>query len=207
MQRQNFPPHDHTHPLFKCVVMIASLLAILVIIAGIVVCIGYKTMKPKVPEIIVTRAELDAVDFNHSNLLLTIKVSLVMTAENANLKSRVSFYDTSFSLNFNGHRIAKWAIEPFGINANSSVIVNYISQPRTIHLNAVEGEDLDRSMELNMISVDLKGNSKTRWRLGQFGPIKFGVHLNCQLLLPVDSTTIFPNCSSRVALRFVILSR
>ncbi|KAL3827966.1 hypothetical protein ACJIZ3_016768 [Penstemon smallii] len=178
--------HDHTHPFYKCVVIIASLLATLVIIASIVVCIGYNTMKPKVPQIIVTRAKLDSIDFNKSNLLLTLKVSLVMTAENANLKSRVSFYDTSFGLNFNGHRITMWAIEPFGINANSSVVINYTSQPMDIHLNAGEDEYFVGSIEVSTISVELKGNTKTRWRLGKLGPIKFRVHLNCQLLLPVD---------------------
>lgn len=168
-----------------------------VIIAGIVVFIGYLTIKPKVPLIAVTRAQLDTIYFDQSSLL-TVQVTVVIKAQNDNAKARASFSDMRFDLSFRGQKIAILANEPFDVGANKSVEFNYVSQSTPIPLNPEDAEAVNLSLRQKVVQFELRGSTRTRWRVGLIGSVKFWLHLNCQLRLPVDTTPIYPpRCSSR----------
>ncbi|KAL3844384.1 hypothetical protein ACJIZ3_001787 [Penstemon smallii] len=197
MPTQNLGPHDHTSPFIWCAAIICAVLAVVVTITGIVVSLGYLTMRPKVPQIRVTSAQLNTIYFDQTSLL-TVQVSVVIRAENGNAKARANFYEMSFGLTFiSGQRIAILVAEPFVVNANSSVDFNYVYQSPPIPLDPEEAEAVSLSLRQNVINFELKGTTRTRWRVGLIGSIKFWLHLDCQLMLPVDGTRIFPRCSSR----------
>ncbi|KAL3818364.1 hypothetical protein ACJIZ3_004269 [Penstemon smallii] len=196
MPKHVLGPRNHTNPLIWCAAIICAILSVIVIVAGIVVFLGYLIIKPKVPQISVTSAQLDTLYFDQTSLL-TVQVTILIRAENDNSKARASFYDTSFALSFRGQRIAYLVAEPFGVSANNTVEFNYVSQSTPIPLNPEDAEAVSLSLRRNVIDFELKGTTRTRWRVGLIGSVKFWLHLHCQLMLPVDSTRIFPGCSSR----------
>ncbi|KAL2548103.1 hypothetical protein Fot_09633 [Forsythia ovata] len=185
-----------TNPIIWCLSIICAIVSVAVIIAGIVVFVGYLVIKPKVPLISVASAQLDSIYFDQASLL-TVQVSVVIKAENDNAKAHSSFYDTSFLLSFQGVKMAYLVAEPFDVNANRSVEFNYVPQSSPIPLNPEDAEAVNLSLKEKIITFDIKGRTKTRWRVGPIGSIKNWLHLDCKLLLPTDGTRIFPRCSSR----------
>ncbi|XP_073275237.1 LOW QUALITY PROTEIN: NDR1/HIN1-like protein 12 [Primulina huaijiensis] len=188
-------PHT-TKPLIWCVAVICVILAVAVIIAGVVLFIGYIAVRPKVPQISVTSAQLDAIYFDQASLL-TVQVTIVINSENHNAKASSVFYGTRFGLSFRGQNIACLVADAYGLGPNKTTEFNYVSQSTPIPLNPDEAEALNWSLKRNIINFELKGNTKTRWRVGLIGSVKFWLHLNCMLELPVNGTQIFPRCSSR----------
>ncbi|KAL2489829.1 hypothetical protein Fot_43130 [Forsythia ovata] len=190
------PRLRRTSPIIWLGAIICAILAVAVFIAGLVVFVGYLVIRPKVPQISVTTAKLDTIYFDETSLL-TVQVTIVIKAENDNAKAHASFYGTNFALSFHGVKMAYLVAEPFDISKNSSKEFNYVVQSSPIPLEPEYAEIVNRSLRENVITFELKGNTKTRWRVGLLGSIKFWLHLNCQLHLPVNRTQIFPHCSSR----------
>ncbi|XP_073131822.1 NDR1/HIN1-like protein 12 [Henckelia pumila] len=188
-------PHT-TNPLIWCLAVICAILAVAVIIAGVVVFIGYLVIKPKVPQISVTSARLDTFYFDQANVL-TVQVTIMIKSENHNAKASVSFYGTSFGLSFRGQSIAYLVADTYGLGPNSTTEFGYVSQSTPIPLNPDEADAVNWSLRRTVANFELKGSTKTRWRVGLIGSVKFWLHLNCMLQLPVNGTPIFPRCSSR----------
>ncbi|CAA3004408.1 NDR1 HIN1 12 [Olea europaea subsp. europaea] len=190
------PRHRATSPFVWCVAIICTILTVAVIIAGLVVFIGYLVIRPKVPQISVSTAQLNTIYFDETSLL-TVQVTIVMKAENDNAKAHASFYNTRFAFSFHGVKMAYLVAEPFDIRKNSSKEFNYVVQSSSIPLEPEYAEIMNWSLRRNVITFELKGNARTRWRVGLLGSIKFWLNLNCQLHLPLNRTAIHPHCSSR----------
>ncbi|KAL7122477.1 hypothetical protein ACP275_01G048200 [Erythranthe tilingii] len=195
MPKQVLGPR-RTNPLIWLAAIICAAIAVVVIVAGIVVFVGYVTIKPKVPQISVSQAQLDTVYFDQSSLL-TVQITIVIRAENDNARARASFYDTSFALAFRGQKIAYLVAEPFDVGANTTKEFNYVSQSTPIPLSPERADAVGSAMKEGVMSFELVGTTRTRWRVGLIGSVKFWLHLNCHLRLPVNATTIYPRCSSR----------
>ncbi|CAA3010423.1 NDR1/HIN1-like protein 12 [Olea europaea var. sylvestris] len=190
------PRHHPTSPIIWFAAIICAILAVVVIIAGIVVFIGYLVIRPKVPQISATTAQLNTIYFDQASLL-TVQVTILIKAENDNAKAHASFYNTNFALSFHGVKMAYLVAEPFDLRKNSSKEFNYVVQSSPIPLESGYAEIVSWSLRQNVITFELKGNTRTRWRVGLLGSIKFWLHLNCQLHLPINGTAIYPHCSSR----------
>ncbi|PIN26269.1 hypothetical protein CDL12_00973 [Handroanthus impetiginosus] len=186
-----------TNPLIWGAAIICAILAVVVIFTGIVVFIGYLTIRPKVPQISVSRAELDTIYFDQTSLL-TVQVTIVIKAENDNAKARAKFSDTNFALSLRGEKIAILQAPEYEVPANSSVEFNYVTQSTPIPLNPEEADGVSASLRQGRVSFELKGTTRTRWRVGFVGSVKFWLHLTCIMELPIDGTAVYPhNCSSR----------
>ncbi|KAG8382034.1 hypothetical protein BUALT_Bualt05G0034600 [Buddleja alternifolia] len=202
MPKPALGPRDHTNPLIWCFAIICAVLAVAIIISGAALFIGYMVIKPKVPVISVTSAQLNNIYFDQVDLL-TVQVTVVVRADNGNAKARASFYDTTFALSFRSETIAYLGGHPFELSANRSVEFNYVTQSTSIPLNPDEAEDVslalrgrERERERE-ISFELKGRTRSRWRVWLIGSLKSWLNLNCQLRLPVDGTRVYPRCSSK----------
>ncbi|MCD7462041.1 hypothetical protein HAX54_047652 [Datura stramonium] len=189
-------PERRTNPLIWCVAILCTLITLAVIIAVLVVLVGYMIVKPKVPQMSVTSANLDTFAYDMSNLL-SIKVSIVINAENDNAKAHASFYETIYTLTFQGVKVAYLRADPFDVPKNSSIPLYYPVESTSIALTPEEGEVAEVSLNQRQVVLDLKGSSRIRWRLGLIGSIKFLLHLNCKLKLPLDGSTIYPKCSTK----------
>ncbi|KAG2707485.1 hypothetical protein I3760_05G149600 [Carya illinoinensis] len=176
--KDSFKPR--THPLVWVIAIICTILSIAVIITGIVVFVGYMIIRPRVPFISVTSAHLDTIRYDQAGLL-EIEMAIDIRAENDNAKAHASFSDTSFVLSFDALQIAKLVDGPFDVSKNSSTVFNYVIPSSQIPLDRTRMEQLDFSLKRNEITFDLKGNSRTRWRVGLLGSVKFWCHLNCEL--------------------------
>ncbi|CAN4105193.1 unnamed protein product [Withania somnifera] len=190
-------PERRTNPLIWCVAILCTFVTLVVIITGIVVFIGYMIVRPKVPQMRVTSANMDYFAYDMSNLL-SIKVSIVIHAENDNVKAHATFYESNYTLTFHGMKVAYLRADPFDVPKNSSIPLYYPVESTSIALTPEEGELAEDSLNQKQVVLDLIGSSRTRWRVGLIGSVKFRLHLNCKLKLPLDGSTIYPKyCSTQ----------
>ncbi|MCL7022655.1 hypothetical protein MKW94_003689 [Papaver nudicaule] len=190
-------PERRTHPLVWCAAIICTIIAIAVIITGVVVFAGYMIIRPRVPSISVAYANLDRLDYGQTGQV-NLQMSLSIKAENENDKAHASFSDVSFNLNFHGLKIAQLRANPFDVPKNDSVYLPYAVGYMTIPLGQEAMEDLYASAKQNKISFNLKGDARTRWRIGILGSVKFWSHLSCQLnFFAHNGSRIDTDCSSK----------
>ncbi|KAL3613804.1 hypothetical protein CASFOL_041878 [Castilleja foliolosa] len=196
MPRQAWDPRHQTNPLIWCAAIICAVLAVVVIFTGILVFVSYLTIKPKVPKISVSQAQLNTIYFDQSGLL-TIQVTVVVRAQNDNAKAHANFYDTRFVLSFGGRRIAILKADPFSVGPKESVELNFVPQSSPIPLNPDEADDVNLALRRGLVTFELQGTTRTRWKVGLIGSVKFWLHVHCLLHLPVDKTVAHPNCSPK----------
>ncbi|KAF8380843.1 hypothetical protein HHK36_028338 [Tetracentron sinense] len=197
-RRTNFlGPDRTTNPLIWGAAMICTIIAIAVIITGLVVLIGYKIIRPKVPFISVTFAHLDKISYDQTGLLNT-QITLIIKAENDNVRAHASFSDIKFLLHFNALQIAQLRAAPFDVPKNNSVDLKYVIPSLSIPLEPDAMEDVNISLMQDKISFNLKGNVRTRWRVGVIGSIKFWGSLSCQLqFFPSNGSSTYSHCSTK----------
>ena len=188
----------HTRPLIWMAGIICATIAVAVIIAGIVNFIGYVTIRPTVPSISVTYGHLDRIR-NSRIGLLEVQMKIVVRAENQNARAQASFSHTDFVLIFDGIEIASlMAHRPFKVNKMSYLDLHFLVESSAIPLNPMQMQHLSWSLNRNLMQFDLKGSSRTRWRVGVLGPLKFWCHLNCRLrFYPRNGSYIPAPCSSK----------
>lgn len=189
-------PRPRTNPFIWCIAIICTLLTVAVIITGIAVFIGYIVIKPKVPQIIVTSAQLDRVEYDQAGIL-TVRVIIFLEAKNENEKAHASFYDTDFALGFEGIKIAYLRSPPIEVKKNSSIVLKFEAESSPITLEPKEQDLIASALSQNFISFYLKGTTRTRWRVGLLGSVKFWLHLDCPLQLPRNGNVIDPKCSTK----------
>ncbi|XWS62287.1 hypothetical protein CRYUN_Cryun07bG0197300 [Craigia yunnanensis] len=190
-------PERRTYPLVWCAAIVCTILTLAVIIAGIVTFIGYLVIHPRVPYVSVVNAHLDRIRIDYAGIL-EIQVTVVIRAQNGNKKAHASFLHSGYILSLNGEDVAQLVAPPFEVSKNSSVDFNYVVQSLPIPLDPEEAEDLDEAMKKDLITFDLKGSARVRWRVGRLGSVKFMCRLNCQLHFhPLNGTYIPSSCTSK----------
>ncbi|XP_060171388.1 NDR1/HIN1-like protein 12 [Lycium barbarum] len=189
-------PERRTNPLIWGVAILCTLITLSVIITGLVVFIGYMVVRPKVPQMYVRSANVDNFAYDMSNLM-SIKLSIVINAQNDNAKAHASFYETYYTLWFDGVKVAYLRSDPFDVARNSSIPLYYPVESTSIALTPEEGEIAELALSQRQVALDLKGSTRTRWRVGIVGSVKFWLHLNCKLKLPLNGSTVYPKCSTK----------
>ncbi|XP_061341740.1 NDR1/HIN1-like protein 12 [Gastrolobium bilobum] len=186
-----------THPLIWLAAILCTIIAIGVVIAGIVVFIGFLVLHPRVPIISITYAHLDLLRNDYAGLLQT-QISILVRAQNGNAKAHATFTNVRFNLSYQGQGIAVMVAEPFDVPKNSSKYLNYVVQASSIPLTPDQMEGVDQSWKRNIIGFDLKGNAYTRWRIGPLGSVKFWDNLECTLKFhPLNGSYIPSRCTSK----------
>ncbi|XVE65426.1 hypothetical protein DITRI_Ditri07aG0179400 [Diplodiscus trichospermus] len=186
-----------THPLVWCAAIICTILTLAVIIAGIVTFIGYLVIHPRVPYISVIDAHLDRILVDYAGVL-EIQVTIVIRAQNGNEKAHASFSDSDFILGLNGEDVAHLVAPPFEVSKKKWVDFNYVVQSSPIPLGPEEAEDVDVALKRDLITFDLKGSARVRWRVGRLGSVRFFCRLSCQLSFhPLNGTYIPSRCTSK----------
>ncbi|XP_019182312.1 PREDICTED: NDR1/HIN1-like protein 12 [Ipomoea nil] len=196
MQKPVLEPERRTNPLIWCAALICTILTIAVIITGFAVFVGYLVLRPKVPQMSVRSARLESIDYDMAGIL-AVKVSVVITAQNDNARAHASFYKTSYALSFGGVKVAYLNAEPFDVPKNSSRDLYYLVESTPIPLSPEQGETVEAALRRSQVAFDLKGTSRTRWRIWRLGSVKFWLHLDCHLKLPLDRTTLYPKCTTK----------
>lgn len=191
-------PQRGTNPLIWAAATICAIMAVAVIVTGIFVLISYLVIHPKTPSISVSDANLDK--FNYDQLgNLDVQVTVVVKAKNDNEKAHASFYGLGLVLGFHGIELAKLVAEPFDVAKNKSVTFHYVVDSVRVPLRGLQRGYVQSSLRRRMISLELKGRAKTKWRVWIIGAVRFTVHIDCDLnfFVPNGSFSKGSSCTSK----------
>ncbi|KAG4117030.1 hypothetical protein ERO13_D12G203700v2 [Gossypium hirsutum] len=181
-----------------CGVIICTLLTLAVIIAGIVIFVGYLVMHPRVPYVSVINAQLDRIQIDHFNGFLEIQVTIIIRARNGNRLAHATFLHSNYTLSFEGEDIAQLVAPAFEVNKNSSVDFNYEVQSSPIPLGPEQADQVEAGFNKDLITFVLKGGARVRWKVGRLGPLEFSCHLDCRLHFHASNLSYVPSsCTSK----------
>ncbi|CAN8246030.1 unnamed protein product [Cochlearia groenlandica] len=185
-----------TSPFIWCAAIICSLITIAVIFGGIVIFVGYMVIHPRVPIISVADAHLDFLKYDVVGVL-QMQITVGIRIENDNAKAHALFDDTKFILSYEDKPIAILVASEFEVDKERSLLLQYLVQSYPIPLNPTLMETVDYAIKQDVITFELKGGSKTRWRVGPLGSVKFECNLRCDLRFkPSDHSYIHSPCTS-----------
>lgn len=198
-RRGRLTAQQSTHPLVWLAAIVCTILAITVIGAGLAMLVGYLILQPKIPYIRTTYAHLDTLNYDSRYGNLDTQITLHITAVNKN-KVHARFSDIKFLLRLDGVPIAQLRADPFDVAKNGTLTLPYVVQYSSpIPLGTRVMEELDESLKQYKVSFNLKGDARTRWKVGIIGFVKFWTHLTCQLVFFTNGSSINSDCSSKSA--------
>ncbi|WCJ28993.1 hypothetical protein M5689_010659 [Euphorbia peplus] len=190
-------PPEKTHFLWWCAAVICSLLTLAVIIAGIVIFVGYLVIHPRIPIITVVNAHLNRFQYDMGGVLVT-QVSVDVKSENDNTRAHAHFSKLNLTLIFDGMEIAILAAGPYDVRKNSSVVFNFLATAGPMTLNEEQQRGVDVAINEDLIRFDLKGDAKARWRVGPLGSFGFECNLDCVLKFHRSNGSYVPRrCTSK----------
>lgn len=191
-------PQRGTNPLIWAAAIICAIVAVGVIAIGIFVLVSYLVIHPKTPSISVSYANLDKFNYAQSGDF-DIQLTVVVKAKNENSKTHASFYDMVLILGFHGLEVAKLVNDPFDVEKNSSVEFPYVVDVNRVPLRGLQQNYVQSALRRRMISLELKGKAKTRWRVWILGGIRFTLHIDCdlQFFVPNGSFSEGSSCTSK----------
>ncbi|KVF27707.1 Late embryogenesis abundant protein, LEA-14 [Cynara cardunculus var. scolymus] len=130
--------------------------------------------------------------------VLSVRLILIIKAENHNLKAHVTYYNTKLILRYHGLSIAQLVADPFDVRKNTTKELSYVVESSPIPLEPAQQDLTQQALEKGTtMPFFLKGNSRTRWRVGPLGSVKFWLHMNCRILLPINGSIVYPHCTTK----------
>ncbi|KAI3821880.1 hypothetical protein L1987_09455 [Smallanthus sonchifolius] len=185
-----------TNPFVWCFAIVCSVIATTVIIGGVVVFSGYLVIRPKMRLLSVQASRLDNIYYNRAGVL-AVKLTILIRAENHNQKAHASFYDTKLLLGYHGVNIAQLVANPFDVRKNESAELNYVVESSPVPLRPEERYLTEQALGKSKVMFFIKGSSRTMWKVGPLGSVKFSLHMNCDLMYPVNGRVVHPRCSTK----------
>jgi hypothetical protein len=184
-------------------VILCTLLAVGVLVTGVALFAVYLVYKPKMPYLVVSDAQLGALQYAQlDGTIQYLQLPIAILAENKNSKAGVTFSRVDFALQFHGVDVALLRTPaPFLVAPESSLPLQYnvVSAGRT--LDSAGMRSMDESLTAGVVSFDLHGKARTRWKVGIFLKVHFWTRISCRLHFFPGNGTVMPTdvrrCRSR----------
>ncbi|GMJ05985.1 hypothetical protein like AT5G45320 [Hibiscus trionum] len=181
-----------------CGAVICTIITLAIIIAGIVTFIGYLVIHPRVPYVSVVYAHLDRMEIDRYEGALRLQVIVVIRAINGNHMARAVFSHSNYTLSLDGKDIAQLVAPYFEVGKSSSVDFNYVAQSSPTPLDPEQAGDVEAGLQKDLITFNLKGGARVRWRVGRLGSFGFLCRLDCRLQFHASNLSYVPSsCTSK----------
>ncbi|CAD6260980.1 unnamed protein product [Miscanthus lutarioriparius] len=173
-------------------VILCTVLAIAVILAGAAVFAVYTLFKPKMPYLAVSDARLGLLQYDQGGTIQSLQMSITIRAENNNSRADATFSRVDLALGFHGVDVALLRAEPFVVARESSLPLRYnvVSVGRTLDAEGMQA--MDAALKASVVPFDLLGKARTRWKVGVFVRLRYWTRIWCRLRLffPGNGTVV-----------------
>ncbi|CAM0146230.1 unnamed protein product [Urochloa decumbens] len=163
-------------------VVLCTILAIGVIIAGVAVFAVYIFFKPKMPYLVVSDAQLVQLQYDQGGTIQSLQMSITIRAENNNSKADATFSSVDLALGFHGADVVLLRSEPFTLPRESSLPLPYnVAVAPGPALDQAGMQIMDESLKAGVVPFELFGKARTRWKVGVFVKIRYWTRISCHL--------------------------
>ncbi|CAL4956892.1 unnamed protein product [Urochloa decumbens] len=166
----------------RLMVILCTVLSISVIVAGVAVFAAYMLIKPKMPYLVVSDAQLGLLQYDsQDSTIRSLQMLITILAENINSKADASFSGIDFTLEFHGAGVALLRAEQFMVARESSLTLqfNIVSEKQT--LDPAGKQSMEESLKAGVVQFDLFTKARTRWKVGVFVRHQYWTHISCGL--------------------------
>lgn len=174
------PPPPSTNIFIWLCAIGCSIFAILVILTGIIVLLGFLIYHPRLPSFTVKDATLTTLQLDKS-FVLTSQTTILLHIENPNSKVAVDYESVMFQLQFAKHEISNLTFPPFSQKPKNSTEWLFVMTANKVQLEAIEGEDMSYSIQKDDVAYDFVGSVKTKAKIGTITSIKYWLHITCRM--------------------------
>ncbi|CAL4966451.1 unnamed protein product [Urochloa decumbens] len=180
-------------------VILCTLLAVGVIVAGATVFAVYLIYKPKMPYLLVTDARLERLDYGQSGTILDLQVALTIQAENTNSKADATFSGVNLAVGFHGADVALLRAGTFAVARRSAVPLRYQITSVGRQLSPDGMQYMNGALGARVVPLDLFGKARTTWKVGIFASLQFWTRISCRFLFnyPGNGTAMPYDCRSK----------
>ncbi|GJM94359.1 hypothetical protein PR202_ga10999 [Eleusine coracana subsp. coracana] len=167
--------------LWRLLILLCTVLAIAVIIAGVVVFVVFLLYKPKMPRLVVSDARIVQLQYDQAGTIVYVQAFVTILAENNNSKADASFNGVDLALGFHGADVAFLRAAPFAVPPESSLPLRYnvVAAGRPLDPDGMRA--MDEALKNGVVPLDLFGKARTRWKVGVFVNLRFWTRLHCRL--------------------------
>jgi hypothetical protein len=163
-------------------VILCTLLAIGVIVAGATVFAVYLIYKPKMPYMVVTDAHLGRLVYTPGDgVIRDIQVNIGVLARNTNSKADATFSNFDIAVGFHGSDLALLRARKFTVPRESSVPLPYDVVSGGARLSAGGMQAMEGAIRDRVLPLDVFGKARTRWKMGIFLRVQFWTRISCRL--------------------------
>ncbi|CAO2152967.1 unnamed protein product [Urochloa humidicola] len=163
-------------------VVLCTLLAIGIIVAGVAVFAVYIFFKPKMPYLVVSDAQLVQLQYDQGGTIQSLQMSITIRAENNNSKADATFSSVNLALGFHGADVVLLQAEPFVVARKSSLPLQYnVAVVPGPALDPAGIQAMDDSLKAGVVPFDLFGKARTRWKVGVFVKLRYWTRISCHL--------------------------
>uniref|UniRef100_A0A0E0E690 Late embryogenesis abundant protein LEA-2 subgroup domain-containing protein n=1 Tax=Oryza meridionalis TaxID=40149 RepID=A0A0E0E690_9ORYZ len=162
-------------------VILCTLVAVGVIVAGATVFAVYLIYKPRMPYLVVSDAQLVRLDYDQGGTIDYLEALVTVMARNTNSRADASFARVDLALRFHGADVARLRAAPFVVASASAAPLRYdvVSKGRALDAGGMRA--MDASLKSGVVPLDLLGRARTRWKVGIFASLKFWTRISCRL--------------------------
>lgn len=182
-------------------VILCTLLAIGVIVAGATVFAVYLLYKPKMPYLVVADAALRRLEYSQDGTIQDLEVAITILARNTNSRVSASFSSVSIAVGFHGADLAVLKAQSFWVPRESSIPLFYDAITGGKRLDSAGMRSMEESLKAGVVPIDLFGKARTRWKMGIFVKLQFRTRISCRLHFFPSNGTAMPidqdRCRSR----------
>uniref|UniRef100_A0ACD5UHA6 Uncharacterized protein n=1 Tax=Avena sativa TaxID=4498 RepID=A0ACD5UHA6_AVESA len=163
-------------------VILCTLLAIGVIVAGATVFAVYLLYKPKMPYMVVTDAHLGRLVYTPDDgVIRDIQVNVGVLARNTNSKADATFSNFDIAVGFHGIDLALLRARQFSVKRESSLPLPYDVVSGGARLNGPGMQAMEGAIRAGVVPLDVFGKARTRWKMGIFLRVQFWTRISCRL--------------------------
>jgi len=192
------PPPPHTNFFIWVCAIGCSIFAILVILTGLIVLLGFLIFHPRLPSFTVKEATLNSLLLNTA-FVLSSDATILLHIHNPNGKVAVDYEYLKFELQYERRALSNLTFAPFSQLPKNTTDWLFVMAARGVQLQAREGEDLSYNIQTNSIPYDFVGTVRTKAKFKSITSIKYWLHIRCTLefLPPLSNgTLVSSSCNS-----------
>jgi hypothetical protein len=173
------PPASTNICIWLCAIS-CSIFAIIVILTGLIVLLGFLIFHPRLPSFTVKEATLNTLLLD-SSFVLSSQTTILLHIRNPNAKVAVDYESLRFELQFEKHALSNLTFSPFSQQTKNSTDWLFVMAASAVQLQPIEGEHLSYSIQSNSVTYDFVGTVRTKAKFGSITSIRYWLHIKCNL--------------------------
>eukprot|EP01018_Ginkgo_biloba_P020628 Gb_26591 [translate_table: standard] len=183
------PRRRHSYSCCCCLLkLLLEIVVTLVVVLGIAALVFWLVVRPTKPKFYVETASFSQFYITAQGRL-NANIDLTVTARNPNKKMGI-YYDTvQARAYYEGERISWTPLPSFYQGHKNTTLLRPTLTARSLYLPTAVSDRLSEDKSNGLVDINIRLNSRVRFKLGKLKTKRHSVKVNCHISLPLYNST------------------